>query len=887
MRLPAFVFPSLLWFAGQVATADPVSIPVDRFAGLALACVHQEYPNKIGHVMVGDADVLPPRHLTPVFHGCFDWHSSVHGHWLLTRLLRLHPQAEFAAAAEAALDQSFQADKVAAEVAYMSQEQRDAFERPYGVAWFLQLMAELREWDDDPRALRWRGALEPLETAYVVKMKDWLSKLAYPIRTGEHAQTAFAFALFIDWAKVSGDQAFLELVVDRTRAFYFGDIGCPLAFEPGGQDFLSPCLAEADLVRRVQSPTDFAAWLARFLPGIPAISGTDWLPLAEVTDRSDGKLAHLDGLHLSRAWALFGMAAGLPGNDPRIPAITGAAHRQARAGLSAVTGEHYEGGHWLGSFATYLVTGRGTAGPPAIGPMPEVSHAAARSMDLLRARMARWEPSLHAVIALDPDAGMQPGGRGPLRGLPVLLKDNIEAKGFRTTAGSLALLDSQSGRDAFVTALLRQAGLIIAGKTNLSEWANFRDSDSTGGWSGVGGLTPNAWDQSRTACGSSSGSAVAVAAGYVPFAVGTETNGSIVCPASYNGIVGIKPTVGLVSRRGIVPVAHSQDTAGPMAYSVRAAALLLSAMEGEDPGDPATVGARGHFGRDYTAGLRIDGLRGLRIGAIRSQNFGDGTELVFDRAVADLANAGADIVDGLEFPEWPEGFREASFEVLLHEFRHDINAYLASLPGPPGTLTLEKLIEFNAAHAGEEMPWFGQDIFIAAQQKGGLDSREYLDALALVQDFTRATVDGLLAKHQLDMLVMPTNSLPYSIDLVHGDRPHGGSSSMAAIAGYPHVTVPAGRIKGLPAGLSFVGTAFSEPVLLRAAYAYEQATGHATTLEGDDPWDLAGRLSEDTGQQDAPLAGVIGKPGPVPGVVGDGPRCEVTGREQGEGQSCQ
>jgi len=344
--------------AAGPACAGESALPVERFAGLALDCVHREYPNKIAHVMAGDEDVAPPRELTPVFYGCFDWHSAVHGHWLLVRLLRLYPQAAFATAAETALNESFQAEKVPGEVAYISHEQRASFERPYGVAWFLQLMTELREWDD-PRARSWQAVLQPLETAYVARMKDWLGKLAYPIRIGEHAQTAFAFALFADWAGASGDTDFHDLVVTKSRAFYFADEDCPLDYEPGGQDFLSPCLAEADLMRRVLGPRAYGEWLGRFLPGIPEDATGGWLPLAEVTDRSDGKLAHLDGVHLSRAWALDGMAAGLPAGDPRRPAIRAEARRQEAAGLSAVTGEFYEGGHWLGSFATYLVTGRG------------------------------------------------------------------------------------------------------------------------------------------------------------------------------------------------------------------------------------------------------------------------------------------------------------------------------------------------------------------------------------------------------------------------------------------------------------------------------------------------------------------------------------------------
>lgn len=341
-------------YAEVPATATPYA----RFADLALTCVHQEYPNKISHVMSSDEDVAPPRELTPVFFGCFDWHSSVHGHWLLIRLLRLHAAEVNAEAIEAALNKSFQAGKIMVELQYMRHEQRDSFERPYGVAWFLQLMAELREWDD-PRAKQWFEILKPLEEAYVSKMSGWLKKLAYPIRIGEHAQTAFAFALFLDWAQVAGDVMFEELVTQRSRDFYLRDINCPLAYEPGGQDFLSPCLAEADLMRRVQTSQEYARWLWKFLPGIAVNPASEWLPLAEVTDRTDGKLAHLDGLHLSRAWALNGMAASLPDDDPRRKSILSTANKQAEAGLAAVTGEHYEGGHWLGSFATYLVTDRG------------------------------------------------------------------------------------------------------------------------------------------------------------------------------------------------------------------------------------------------------------------------------------------------------------------------------------------------------------------------------------------------------------------------------------------------------------------------------------------------------------------------------------------------
>lgn len=352
----------LLWAQPHTGTAD--SPPeIQRFAGLALACVHQEYPNKIAHVMTGDHDIAPPRELTPIFYGCFDWHSSVHGHWLLVRLLRLYPDAEFADAATAALDKSFIAEKAAIEVRYVTHEQRGSFERPYGVAWLLQLTAELREWDD-PRARRWLTALEPLESALLEKTQGWLEKLAYPIRIGEHAQTAFAFGLFLDWAKVSGRDDFFKLVERRSRDFYQGDRNCPLAYEPGGQDFLSPCLAEADLMRRIMTAAEYSAWLSEFMPDIPVGGGSDWLPLAVVTDPTDGKLAHLDGLNISRAWMLEGMASGLLPEDTRKPALLDAAGAHKHSGLASVTGEHYEGGHWLGSFATYLQTSRGYSTEP-------------------------------------------------------------------------------------------------------------------------------------------------------------------------------------------------------------------------------------------------------------------------------------------------------------------------------------------------------------------------------------------------------------------------------------------------------------------------------------------------------------------------------------------
>jgi hypothetical protein len=334
--------------------------PGERFAELAMECIHREYPNKIAHVLSGDEDALPPRKLYPIFYGCFDWHSAVHGHWLLLRLLRGGELSPYLAGRiEEALDRSFTEAGVSGEVEYFrGGEYRDSFERPYGLAWLLQLSAELREWPDR-RAARWAATLAPLEAVVVERLNDWLPKLSHPIRTGEHSQTAFAFGLILDWARVSGNPRLATLVGERVARFYARDVSCPMAYEPSGQDFLSPCLAEADLMRRVLDPAGYAAWLGRFLPGIPEDGSGDWLDAAVVTDKSDGKLAHLDGLNLSRAWMLEGIANGLPDDDPRQRALLAAAAAQASAGLAAVTGDDYAGGHWLASFATYLVTRRG------------------------------------------------------------------------------------------------------------------------------------------------------------------------------------------------------------------------------------------------------------------------------------------------------------------------------------------------------------------------------------------------------------------------------------------------------------------------------------------------------------------------------------------------
>src|SRR5215472_14147773 len=332
---------------------------LERFAKLALACVHKEYPNKIAHVLNSDADVAPPRKLTPAFYGCYDWHSSVHGHWLLVRLLRTFPNASFAAPARDALRKSLTAENLKQEAAYLRGEGRASFERPYGLAWLLQLCAELREWND-PQAREMLANLKPLEDAAVERLRTWLPKLSHPVRIGEHDQTAFALGLILDYARGKNDEGLTRLAADSARKFFLADTNCPLDYEPSGEDFLSPCLAEADVMRRVLSQAEFAKWLSKFLPQIPTTTANaDWLSAVISPDPSDPKLAHLDGLNLSRAWMLEGILSALPANDARRPALASAAEAHRRAGLAAVTGEHYEGGHWLGSFAVYLTTKRG------------------------------------------------------------------------------------------------------------------------------------------------------------------------------------------------------------------------------------------------------------------------------------------------------------------------------------------------------------------------------------------------------------------------------------------------------------------------------------------------------------------------------------------------
>jgi hypothetical protein len=371
MRPAAFLavflvsWPGAMHATPAIAATTPAAAPMDaaaaaRFAGLALKCLHDEYPNHISLTLDRDADARPPRELTPAFYGCFDWHSDVHGHWLLVRLVRLMPDAPFAAQARAELARSFTTENVAAELKFLQHPGRASFERPYGLAWLLQLCAELHEWND-PQAKQWSIALQPLEAEAAARIKIWLPKLHYPIRIGEHDQTAFSFGLIWDWAGIAGDAGMRALLNDAAQRFYIKDRNCPLNYEPSGEDFLSPCLAEADFMRRLLAPAEFSAWLSGFLPGIPQgpQSGVGWLQPGVVTDRSDPKLAHIDGLNLSRAWMLEGIAHGLPRGDRRAAMLLAAAARHRQAALPAVTGEHYEGGHWLGTFAVYLTSAAG------------------------------------------------------------------------------------------------------------------------------------------------------------------------------------------------------------------------------------------------------------------------------------------------------------------------------------------------------------------------------------------------------------------------------------------------------------------------------------------------------------------------------------------------
>jgi amidase len=470
----------------------------------------------------------------------------------------------------------------------------------------------------------------------------------------------------------------------------------------------------------------------------------------------------------------------------------------------------------------------------------EMAAGRATSESITRAyleRIAKLDKQTHAVLQTNPDAlaiaraldRERKAGhvRGPLHGIPVLVKDNVDTGDkMLTTAGSLALTGAPATQDAFVIARLREAGAVILGKTNLSEWANIRSSKSSSGWSAVGGQTTNAYALERNPCGSSSGTGTAIALSYATVGVGTETDGSIVCPSGMEALVGIKPTVGLVSRSGIIPISHSQDTAGPMARTVADAAALLTAMAGVDAADAATQGAQGHIEADYRKFLAGGDLKGMRIGVARKKvtGYSPHADRLFEQAIAQLKALGAEIVDPADFGSLGD-YDDDELDVLLYELKADLNAYLAARPGV-AVRSLADVIAFNEKNAAREMPIFGQELFEKAQAKGPLTDEAYVKAAEKARRLAREGIDGPMAQHKLDAIVAPTGSPPWLTDHVNGDSYLGASSSPAAVAGYPSVTLPMGFVQGLPVGLSLVGTAWSEGKLIRIAYAYEQATHH-------------------------------------------------------------
>jgi amidase len=445
-------------------------------------------------------------------------------------------------------------------------------------------------------------------------------------------------------------------------------------------------------------------------------------------------------------------------------------------------------------------------------------------------------PAINSVIELNPDAlsiaaeldKERKAGRvrGPLHGIPVLIKDNIDTHDrMTTTAGSLALAGSIPLQDSTVAKKLRDAGAVILGKTNLSEWANFRSSHSSSGWSGRGGQTNNPYVLDRNPCGSSSGTGAAIAANLAAIGVGTETDGSVVCPSNANSLVGIKPTVGLISRAGIIPISHSQDTAGPMCRTVTDAAILLTVLMGVDDRDEATKAAAGKTARDYTKFLDADGLKGARIGVQRkSFGFSDAVDKLLNDCIDIIKKRGATVVDPADIPTQGK-FDDSEFEVLLYEFKADLNKYLASLGSNAPVKSLKEIIDFNEQFRDREMPYFGQDIMTKAQAKGPLTEKKYRDALAKNHRMSRKEgIDAVMDKNKLDAIIAPTGGPAWPTDLVNGDHFTGGYSTASAVAGYPHVTVPAGYVFGMPVGISFFGKAWSEPTLIKLAYAFEQAT---------------------------------------------------------------
>ncbi|MFZ0200890.1 MAG: amidase [Candidatus Sulfotelmatobacter sp.] len=445
-------------------------------------------------------------------------------------------------------------------------------------------------------------------------------------------------------------------------------------------------------------------------------------------------------------------------------------------------------------------------------------------------------PALNSVIELNPDAlsiadaldqeRKRKGPRGPLHGIPILIKDNIDtADGMMTTAGSLALVGSKPSHDSFVAQKLRTAGAVILGKTNLSEWANIRCSHSTSGWSGRGGLTKNPYALDRNPCGSSSGSGAGVSANLCAAAIGTETDGSIVCPSSSNGVAGIKPTVGLVSRAGIIPISHSQDGAGPMCRTLRDAAILLGALTGVDPRDSATSASQGKSFTDYAQFCDPNGLKGARIGVARKYfGFSDSVDALMEHSLDAMKKQGAILVDPADI-ETLGKFDESELLVFMFELKADLNAYLAGLGPNAPVRTLQDIIDFNDRNRQKEMPYFGQDLFLKAESKGPLTEKAYLDALAKNHQLARTEgIDATMDRYHLDAMVAPTGGPAWLTDLINGDHVAGGSSNAAAVAGYPNINVTAGFISGLPVGISFFGRAWSEPTLIRLAYAFEQTT---------------------------------------------------------------
>jgi amidase len=444
--------------------------------------------------------------------------------------------------------------------------------------------------------------------------------------------------------------------------------------------------------------------------------------------------------------------------------------------------------------------------------------------------------TVNAIIEMNPDAvsiaenldreRKAKGPTGPLHGIPILIKDNIAtADRMMTTAGSLALVGSKPPKDSMVAQKLRAAGAVILGKTNLSEWANIRSSHSTSGWSGRGGLTRNPYSLDRNPCGSSSGTGAGISANLAAIGIGTETDGSIVCPSSLNGLTGIKPTVGLVSRSGIIPISHSQDTAGPMCRTVRDAATLLGVLTGADPEDQATAASAGKAQANYEQYCDTNGLQGARIGVARKYfGFSDAVDALMERSIDVMRKQGAVIVDPADIPTLGK-FDESEMTVFMYELKADLNAYLARLGPSAPVKTLKDIIEFNDRNREKEMPYFGQDLFLKSEAKGALTEKEYLDAVAKNHQLARTEgIDAVMDKNKLDALVAPTGGPAWLTDLITGDHFGGGSSNAAAVAGYPNINVTAGNIFGLPVGISFFGRAWSEPTLIKIAYAFEQAT---------------------------------------------------------------